>query len=107
MKRTTKEITNPESILHTGIQCPSCGEIVVSLHVHDWRQCGCKEVFIDGGQEYIRVGWNSDRHPEPPLTVKVRLSNSRYRLDLDEYGDPKPRKKPGRSTFRGKKSKKS
>lgn len=44
------------SITTVGLQCPTCGEVVVSLHRHDFCQCGCGNIFIDGGFDYMRAG---------------------------------------------------
>ena len=38
------------------IQCALCKDIIESKHVHDFRWCKCKSIFIDGGNEYTRVG---------------------------------------------------
>lgn len=39
-----------------GIECPKCKEQVWSRHRHDFRYCGCKAVFVDGGRDYLRSG---------------------------------------------------
>lgn len=69
-KRKTKEL--PTEIERMGIQCPDCGEIVISLSVHDFRRCSCGAVFVDGGGEYTRMG---AKDPEKIKTFKVRLAN--------------------------------
>lgn len=43
------------------VQCHDCGDIVVSKHRHDWVQCSCENVFTDGGFDYQRIGYMSDR----------------------------------------------
>jgi hypothetical protein len=43
----------------TGIQCPSCTDVLVSLHRHDFKYCSCGECYIDGGREYTRIGFHS------------------------------------------------
>ena len=37
-------------------KCTKCGEILVSVHRHDFRTCRCDESFIDGGFDYRRCG---------------------------------------------------
>lgn len=39
------------------IKCLKCNTVLESLHVHDFRECRCHSVFIDGGNEYLRMGW--------------------------------------------------
>lgn len=38
-------------------QCLKCGEIIESKSVHDFRQCQCGNLFVDGGKEYLRRGY--------------------------------------------------
>ena len=48
-------------------KCLNCGDVLVSVHVHDFVTCSCFEnkegntgIFIDGGDEYCRYGGNFD-----------------------------------------------
>lgn len=38
------------------IKCLKCNDIIESLSVHDFRECKCKFCFIDGGNQYTRIG---------------------------------------------------
>ena len=38
------------------IRCPECGDVIYSRTRHDFRNCSCGNVYIDGGLDYIRVG---------------------------------------------------
>lgn len=40
----------------TGIICPKCGDFIYSRARHDFHWCSCKNVFVDGGFEYLRWG---------------------------------------------------
>lgn len=47
-------------ILRNSAICNSCNEELVSENVHDFKMCGCGELGVDGGNEYIRrVGNNA------------------------------------------------
>ena len=37
-------------------RCKRCGDTIESKHRHDWRECGCGGVFVDGGRAYLRRG---------------------------------------------------
>ena len=37
-------------------KCKKCGDIIESKHRHDFVQCSCKSIFVDGGHDYIRRG---------------------------------------------------
>lgn len=42
------------------LKCLLCDDIVESRHRHDWNQCKCGACFIDGGNDYLRVGGDPD-----------------------------------------------
>lgn len=49
------------------IKCTNCGDILISIHVHDFRACSCFEnevdnpgCFIDGGDSYTMIGGRPD-----------------------------------------------
>lgn len=37
-------------------KCLLCGDIIESVHRHDFQRCQCGEVFVDGGLAYRRLG---------------------------------------------------
>ena len=37
-------------------QCLKCGDIIQSMHRHDFVRCECGESFVDGGTDYFRAG---------------------------------------------------
>jgi len=47
-------------ILKNKAQCNKCKEIIESKHRHDFRQCKCGAIFVDGGKDYIRRGGELD-----------------------------------------------
>lgn len=42
-----------------GIRCLMCGEVLYSLYRHDFRRCKCETVFVDGGFDYLRIGYKN------------------------------------------------
>ena len=38
------------------LQCNKCKDIIESKHVHDFVECKCGAIFVDGGDEYTRMG---------------------------------------------------
>jgi len=36
------------------IQCNNCGDIIESVHVHDFKWCSCGNCAVDGGREYLK-----------------------------------------------------
>ena len=47
------------------ITCPACKDELYSRATHDFRACKCGAVFVDGGFDYFRCGY------EPKSKEKV------------------------------------
>ena len=45
------------------IICSKCRDEIYSRAIHDFRNCSCKTVFIDGGFDYTRIGY-SEKEPK-------------------------------------------
>lgn len=43
------------TLLRSQVECPECGELVASIHRHDFRACPCGKTCIDGGRDYMRI----------------------------------------------------
>jgi hypothetical protein len=61
-KEMNKKIT--KKITWNAICCIWCKEVLVSTHVHDFKQCHCGSVGVDGGNEYLRRIGNPDDYIE-------------------------------------------
>lgn len=59
--REAKSDTTPKVAIAINMaECPECLQVLISAHIHDFRVCGCEnEAFVDGGNEYLRRGWNT------------------------------------------------
>ena len=42
------------------VKCKRCDTVIRSYHRHDFRECPCGAVFVDGGSWYSRVGGNAE-----------------------------------------------
>jgi hypothetical protein len=40
------------------VKCLKCNDIIDSTHRHDFVWCSCGNIFIDGGNDYLRCGGN-------------------------------------------------
>ena len=38
------------------LKCLKCGDIIRSTFRHDFRYCSCYNIFVDGGNDYLRIG---------------------------------------------------
>ena len=50
---------NEKKLIKNAIKCNHCGDVIESKHRHDFRECKCGTVFIDGGLDYCRVGFKN------------------------------------------------
>lgn len=79
----------PEIILRNSARCLHCGDEVESTHRHDFRTCGCGELSVDGGHDYIRRIGSLGHPPDCSNDDAVQLAAGmtvRAR-DLIEDGD--------------------
>ena len=42
-------------------RCMACGDVIESKTKHDWRQCSCGLIWVDGGHDYIRRGGDFEK----------------------------------------------
>lgn len=40
--------------------CLLCNDVIESTHIHDFVQCKCGAIFVDGGRSYWRYGWTKE-----------------------------------------------
>jgi hypothetical protein len=43
-------------IVQNAVICNKCDDFIVSKHRHDFVECKCGNIFVDGGQAYLRRG---------------------------------------------------
>jgi len=48
-----------EHIISNQAKCRSCGDVIFSASVHDYVSCKCGKITVDGGNAYLRHGWNT------------------------------------------------
>jgi len=71
------------------IKCLGCGDTIYSRARHDWHQCSCGKTFVDGGFDYMRVGWDEEvgyEHAELELDVTQEELYEDWNKGIDKYG---------------------
>jgi tRNA(Ile2) C34 agmatinyltransferase TiaS len=43
-----------EVVVKNKAQCKLCGDVIESVHRHDFKWCKCGEIAVDGGKSYIK-----------------------------------------------------
>jgi len=51
-------IDEKKKIILNRIKCLHCDDIISSYHVHDYKECSCGKVSVDGGTEYLKRGFH-------------------------------------------------
>ncbi len=46
-------------LVRNRLKCKLCGDVIESKYRHDFVECKCGKVFVDGGLDYMR--WGGDR----------------------------------------------
>lgn len=49
---------------YNAAKCRSCGDTVVSRWRHNFVSCTCGNIFVDGGHDYTRHGFNDSNNYE-------------------------------------------
>ena len=83
----------PVTLLRSQFQCPKCGELIASIHRHDFQTCSCGETSIDGGLDYLRLAGNWILTTDPdrmkdlskPLTIVGEHNKASKVLALNVY----------------------
>ncbi len=57
----------------SAIECPTCKDVIYSRARHDFHYCGCGEVAIDGGFEYVRISYKN----VIPQTIHITVNASK------------------------------
>lgn len=80
----------------SAIKCLGCGDIIYSRARHDWHRCSCGKTFIDGGFDYMRVGWDEEtgyEHADIELEgVTEEDLYDDWNKKIDKYGTIKEKK---------------
>ena len=63
-------------VKHAAVQCTACGDVIYSVHHHDYHSCSCGMTSIDGGRDYVKTGWTA---PHLPVHGTVNLLTGKFR----------------------------
>ena len=58
-----------QKIIRNAIKCNYCGDIIESLHRHDFKWCGCEKVAVDGGKDYLKRTFTNSPNDFEELSV--------------------------------------
>jgi len=53
----------------TSILCEECGTTMFSRAQHDFRYCPCGNIAVDGGRDYLRFLYKTDKYKKIEIEV--------------------------------------
>jgi hypothetical protein len=57
-------------LLANAAKCLKCGDEIFSAFTHDFKECECGDLFVDGGMSYVRHGFkNRDNYMDLSITI--------------------------------------
>lgn len=56
------------ALVRNSATCGSCGDLIDSIHRHDYVSCGCGAIAVDGGLEYLRRSYRT-----PDLLIETSI----------------------------------
>ena len=71
-------------IIKNAIRCKKCGDIIESVHVHDFKTCSCGAVSVDGGHEYLRRCFPETPDDYEDLSETVEISDEEFEREQEE-----------------------
>jgi hypothetical protein len=51
------------------VRCKKCNQTIQSKYTHDFVSCSCGAIFVDGGSDYLRLGWSGIGKLEDELEI--------------------------------------
>ncbi len=54
-------------------RCKACGDVIESKFRHDFQQCQCGKVFVDGGLDYQRIGFPEGKFDDHIEIIKEEI----------------------------------
>lgn len=64
-----------QHIISNQAECRMCGEVIYSSYRHDHVTCRCGSISVDGGNDYLRHGWQQEGD----------LIDQSLTMDLDDF----------------------
>jgi hypothetical protein len=74
-------------------KCRLCGDVIESLHVHDYVPCKCDEIAVDGGTQYWRVfakSWDNFIRLDDEGNEVIPVVEDKIEAQKPAIEEPKP-----------------
>lgn len=75
------------------IVCKKCDNVLFSRHIHDFRECDCGAIAIDGGFDYLKICGNESDFDDVKISIDTTIDELYHDWDI-HYLDGKFGKYP-------------
>ena len=65
-----------EKIIKNMIKCNKCGDILESVHTHDFKTCKCGCWSLDGGKEYLSRSFINSKNDYTELSEVIEIEDT-------------------------------
>lgn len=82
-------------IIRNAIRCNHCGDVIESTYRHNYVQCSCGKVAVDGGHDYFRRSYSGNHDDFTDLSECVEVDEKTVKIHsfalkwLQKYQDDK------------------
>lgn len=73
-------IPKEPAILINAITCLKCKDLIVSMHIHDFRWCSCESVAVDGGRSYLKRAYAEGIEPGSFIEESIVLDYEQHKF---------------------------
>ena len=67
-------------IIRNAIRCNHCGDVIESTFRHNYVQCSCGKVAVDGGTDYLRRSYSGNQDDYTDLSECVEVDEKTVRI---------------------------
>ena len=71
-----------ERLLTNEARCLSCGDVIRSMHGHDFVTCSCKNLSVDGGLGYTKRSFRDGSDSWEELSESVQEEREPYEWEI-------------------------
>jgi len=62
-----------KKVITNKIKCKKCGDVIESVHRHDFKFCKCGAVAVDGGHDYLRRCGDLDGYEDLSISEDIEI----------------------------------
>jgi len=69
-----------KKIIRNAIRCNYCGDVIESTYRHNYVQCSCGKVAVDGGTDYLRRSYSGNPDDYTDLSEWAEIADEQKKI---------------------------